>query len=282
MVKIGLNISGQWARQAGHIEEVGLDSVWAGDHLANDMPMVDVTLTLATAAAVTTRLELGMVMQVALRPAAWAAKQIGSLQTLSGNRIQLGVGVGGEWPDEWAAAGVPIKERGRRTDDLLRALPSFLEGHATETPDTGVVIRLTPPAPTPPVWIAGRSAAALRRTGRLGDGWYPAMITPADYARDLAEIHSIAADAGRKAPAGGIQLFGALGSAPDAVAGVLNKNYGLPLEVGEKIVVSGGARQVADRINEFVEAGAEHVSVVSFGPDWRAAADILAEAKRLL
>src|SRR3954471_18857753 len=168
MVKVGMNISGQWARQANFVEEVGLDSVWAGDHLANDMPMVDVTLTLATAAAVTTRLELGMVMQIALRPAAWAAKQIGSLQTLSGNRVQLGVGVGGEWPDEWAAAGVPLAERGRRTNDVLRALPSFLAGHATETPDTGVGIRLPPPAPAPPVWIAGRSAAARRRAGELG------------------------------------------------------------------------------------------------------------------
>jgi alkanesulfonate monooxygenase SsuD/methylene tetrahydromethanopterin reductase-like flavin-dependent oxidoreductase (luciferase family) len=282
MVKVGMNISGQWARDANHIEEVGLDSVWAGDHLANNMPLLDVTLTLATAAAVTTRLELGMVMQIALRPAAWAAKQVGSLQTLSGNRIQLGVGVGGEWPDEWAAAGVPLKERGRRTDDLLRALPSLLDGHATETPDTGVVIRLTPPAPTPPVWIAGRSARALRRTGELGDGWYPAMITPEDYAKDLARIHEIAATVGREAPAGGIQLFGALGSSPDAVADMLNKNYSLPLEVGEKIVVGGGPRQVADRINEFVQAGAEHVSVVSFGADWRASAETLAEAKRLL
>jgi alkanesulfonate monooxygenase SsuD/methylene tetrahydromethanopterin reductase-like flavin-dependent oxidoreductase (luciferase family) len=282
MVKIGTHISGQWAREAGYIEDLGLDSVWAGDHLANDMPMIDLPSTLATAAAVSTRLELAGVMLVALRPAAWSAKQIGSLQTLSGNRLLLGVGVGGQWPDEWAAAGVPIKERGRRTDDLLKALPSLLAGHATETPDTGVVIRLTPPTPTPPIWIAGNSPRALRRAGELGNGWYPAMISPAGYTEGLAKIREIAAAAGRPAPTGGVQLFGTVASTPDTVANILHRNYDLPLEVGRQIVVCGGPRQVADRINSFVAAGAAHVTVVGFDDDWRKHAENLAEAKRLL
>lgn len=282
MVKVGVNISGQHARLAGYVEELGLDSVWAGDHLATNMPMLDVTQTLATAAAVTSSLELGMVMQIALRPAAWAAKQIGSLQTLSGNRVQLGVGVGGEWPDEWAAAGMSLTNRGRRTDETLKALPSLLGGHATETPDTHVVIRLAPAAPTPPVWIAGSSERARRRAAELGDGWYPAMITPTRYADGLAEIRDLAAEAGRPAPRGGLQLFGALGSSTDALAAMLHKQYSLPLEFAEQIVLGGTSAQVADRINEFVKAGAEHVSVVVTGGEWQAQADLLAEVKRLL
>jgi alkanesulfonate monooxygenase SsuD/methylene tetrahydromethanopterin reductase-like flavin-dependent oxidoreductase (luciferase family) len=245
--------------------------------------MLDVTLTLATAAAVTTRIELGMVMQIALRPSAWAAKQIGSLQTLSGNRIQLGIGVGGQWPDEWAAAGVPLEGRGQRTDSVLKALPSLLIGHATETPDTKVVIRLAPPAPMPPIWIAGASARARRRTAEFGDGWYPAMITPAKFASGLAEIRDLADKAGRPAPIGGIQPFGALGTSTGTVAKTLNKNYSLPLEVADKIVVGGTPSRVADQINEFVEAGAEHVSVVAMGAgDWRTQAELLAQAKALL
>ncbi|TCO64777.1 LLM class flavin-dependent oxidoreductase [Actinocrispum wychmicini] len=282
MVKVGINISGQQARLAGQVEDLGLDSVWAGDHLATNMPVLDVTQTLATAAAVTSTVELGMVMQIALRPAAWAAKQIGSLQTLSGNRVQLGVGVGGEWPDEWAAAGMSLAGRGRRTDDTLKALPSLLGGHATRTPDTNVVIRLTPVAPTPPVWIAGSSQRARRRAAELGDGWYPAMITPARYAEGLTEIRDLAAEAGRPAPRGGLQLFGALGTTTDALAAMLNKQYSLPFDLAGQILLGGAPAQVADRINEFVKAGADHVSVVAAGPDWRTQADLLAEVKALL
>jgi alkanesulfonate monooxygenase SsuD/methylene tetrahydromethanopterin reductase-like flavin-dependent oxidoreductase (luciferase family) len=283
MVKVGINISGESARHASFYEDLGLSSLWAGDHLANDMPLLDVTLTLATAAADTSRIELGMVMQIALRPSAWAAKQIGSLQTLSGNRIQLGVGVGGQWPDEWAAAGVPLEGRGHRTDEILKALPSLVTGHATETPDTKVVIRLTPSAPTPPIWIAGSSARARRRTAEFGDGWYPAMITPAQFASGLAEIHELADKAGRPAPIGGVQLFGALGTSTGSVAKTLNKNYSVPLEVAEQIVVGDTPSRVAGRINDFVEAGAEHVSVVAMGTgDWRVQAELLAQAKALL
>ncbi len=246
------------------------------------MPMIDVGMTLATAAAVTKRIELGMVMQIALRPSAWAAKQIGSLQTLSGNRIQLGVGVGGEWPDEWAAAGVPLRNRGRRTDELLKVLPSLLEGHATRTPDTGVVIRLTPPAPTPPIWIAGASQRARRRAAEFGDGWYPAMLTPSQYADGLNDITELSAGFGRKTPMGGVQLFGSLGGTPDAVAHMLNKNYSMPLDQAARIVLHGAPTQVADQIHEYVEAGAEHVSVVAIGTSWQTQAELLAEAKALL
>jgi alkanesulfonate monooxygenase SsuD/methylene tetrahydromethanopterin reductase-like flavin-dependent oxidoreductase (luciferase family) len=277
MVKIGINISGTSARHAGFVEELGLDSVWAGDHLANDMPILDCTLTLAAAAAVTSQLSLGMVMQIALRPAAWAAKQIGSLQTLSGNRIQLGIGVGGQWPDEWAAAGTPLTGRGRRTDLVLRALPSFLSGHATRTPDTDVIIRLTPPADMPVIWIAGSGQRARRRAVEHGDGWLPAMITPAAYKNGLAEIRD------KKPITGGVQLFGSLGTSTDALAKMLQKQYGLSAEVADQILLGGSPTQIADRINDFVDAGAEHVSVATIGAEnWRTQAELLAEAKRLL
>jgi alkanesulfonate monooxygenase SsuD/methylene tetrahydromethanopterin reductase-like flavin-dependent oxidoreductase (luciferase family) len=282
MVRIGINVAAESARHARHFEDLGLDSIWAGDHLANDRPLLDCTLTLATAAAVTERIELGMVMQLALRPAAWAAKQIGSLQTLSANRVQLGVGVGGEWPDEWAAAGQPLTGRGRRTDEALKALPSLISGHATRTPDTSVIIRLTPPATPPPIWIAGSGERARRRTAELGDGWYPAMVTPGQYTKGLNEIREQAGRHGRPAPRGGVQLFGSLGTTTDAMASMLNKTYGLSAEMAGQILLGGAPRQVADRINEFMAAGAEHITVATFGGNWRTQAELLAEAKALL
>ncbi|MET0135506.1 MAG: LLM class flavin-dependent oxidoreductase [Kibdelosporangium sp.] len=279
MVKIGINLAGLApAAEARHAEDLGLDSMWAGDHLANDMPGLDCTLALAAASAATTSLSLGMVMQLALRPAAWAAKQIGSLQTLSGNRIELGVGVGGEWPDEWAAAGMSLSDRGRRTDAALEALPGLLAGQATPTPDTGVTIRLLPAAPVPPVWIAGGSGRAQRRAAAHGTGWLPAMVTPKELSAGLTSI------AGRtdRQVQGGVQLFGALGTTTEALAHNLNKWYSLPADRAARILLGGAPTQIAERLAEFTDAGASHITVATSGPNWQIQAELLAEAKRLL
>jgi hypothetical protein len=81
---------------ARHVERLGLDSVFVGDHLISDRPLLDSVVTLATAAAVTERIRLGFgVMVVPLRHPAWVAKQVASLQHLSGNRVILGLGSGG-------------------------------------------------------------------------------------------------------------------------------------------------------------------------------------------
>src|SRR6185369_12346784 len=94
------------ARQA---ERLGFDSVWSVDHLAFHSGVLEPVVTLAAAAAVTERVELGFgVLLAALRHPALLAKQLGSLHTLSGDRLHLGIGVGGENPAEWAAAGVPV------------------------------------------------------------------------------------------------------------------------------------------------------------------------------
>ncbi len=127
-------------------ERAGFDSVWVGDHLADGRPILESTVALAAAAAVTERVRLGFgVLQLALRHPAWAAKQIGSLQTLSRGRLVLGVGAGGDTPLEWAAAGVPVAERGARTDRALAALP----GPGPSWPPA------PPPAPRPPPTPAG-------------------------------------------------------------------------------------------------------------------------------
>lgn len=278
-----MNLTGhEPAEFAKHVEQTGLDAFWVGDHLANDLPMLDSTVSVAAAAAVTTRIELGLFTQVALRRSAWVARHVGSLQTLSRNRILLGVGIGGEWPDEWAAAGMPLDGRGKRTDDTLKALPGLITGHATRTPDTGVTIRLSPAATMPPVWIGGGSQRARRRVAELGDGWLPAMVTPGELTKGLDEIKELASHLDRPEPRGGAQLFGSLGTSTDALAHNLNKWYGLPADKAAQILVGGAPTQIAARLHEFIEAGAEHVTVVTFGPDWRIQAELLATAKELL
>jgi hypothetical protein len=81
---------------ARYVEDAGLDSVWMGDHLATDVATVDATIGLATAAAVTDRVAMGVSVYVpAIRPLAWAAKQVASLQYVSGERVILGIGLVG-------------------------------------------------------------------------------------------------------------------------------------------------------------------------------------------
>jgi alkanesulfonate monooxygenase SsuD/methylene tetrahydromethanopterin reductase-like flavin-dependent oxidoreductase (luciferase family) len=129
--------------------------VWSTDHLVASAPILDSTVVLATAAAVTDRITIGFgVMLLALRPVAWAAKQIATLQQVSGNRVVLGVGTGNPDGDiGWRAAGVPFQDRGRRTDEALRVLPALVTGQPAVLGD-GLEVTLTPGSPMPPVLVA--------------------------------------------------------------------------------------------------------------------------------
>ena len=106
-------------------ERAGLDCLWAEDRLmAGQMSVLDSSLTLAAAAAVTDRIAIGFSVYVpSLRPLAWAAKQIASLQHIAGSgRLRLGVGLGGGPEQEYHAAGFYREHRARRTDEFLRLL----------------------------------------------------------------------------------------------------------------------------------------------------------------
>ncbi len=124
---------------ARHAEDLGLESVWVVDQLiaGTGVPLVDSVVALSTAAAVTTRVRLGFgVMIVPLHPVVLLAKQVGSLQYVSGNRVILGVGAGGDRHDlSWRAAGVARRDRGKRTDAALRVLPGLLAGEWTRLED---------------------------------------------------------------------------------------------------------------------------------------------------
>src|SRR5262249_28492780 len=104
---------------ARHAEQAGLDGIFTGDHLAAAAPRLDASIVLAIAASATSRVKIGFgVMVLALRGPAWAAKQVATLQALSGERVILGVGAGGgmHGTAAWDAVGIPSSERGRATD----------------------------------------------------------------------------------------------------------------------------------------------------------------------
>jgi alkanesulfonate monooxygenase SsuD/methylene tetrahydromethanopterin reductase-like flavin-dependent oxidoreductase (luciferase family) len=183
-------------------EEAGLDSVWSTDHLVASAPILDSSVVLATAAAVTDRITIGYgVMLLALRPVAWAAKQIATLQQVSGNRVALGVGTGNPAHGDigWRAAGVSFRDRGRRTDEALRLLPALVTGQPAVLGD-GLEVTLAPGSPMPPVLVAGNGDRALRRAAAYGDGWLSIALPPEEVAASLGVLGEFAAQFGRPTP----------------------------------------------------------------------------------
>jgi probable F420-dependent oxidoreductase len=186
------------------IEALGYASVWCGDHLSFNNPYYESLTLLAAWATVTTRIKLGTaVYLLALRPPALAAKQTATVDQLSGGRLIFGVGVGGENPKEFEVVGVPHKERGARVTEAIDAVrtlwrdtPATFRGRFTSF--EGVSLDPKPvQRPGPPIWIGGRSEAALVRAGRQGDGWISYVVQPDRYAQSLVRVRSAAAEAGR-------------------------------------------------------------------------------------
>lgn len=279
------------AGSARYAEQVGLDCLWAGDHLVmGDVPLLDSTLTLAAAAAVTRDIGIGSaVFLPALRPLIWAGRQVATLSHLAGGRLQLGVGAGAGPGEEYVAAGQRRSERGRHTDEFLRLLPALLAGRAITVGagDGAVAVRVLPPAPMPTVWIGGSSAVALERTVRFGDGWLGALVTPAEFAEASARLRELAAGAGRPMPRLGLVTHATIGRSDDrslqaSGVAVLRSAYGLPTERAEQLVVAGSPTRVAARLAEYVAIGAEQLVVISDQGPWEQACDLLSVTRSRL
>jgi probable F420-dependent oxidoreductase len=178
-------------RAAVQAEELGFADAWASEHIivpagAPYPPSAvfwDPVLTLTWAAAFTGRIGLGTsVLVLPMRHPLPLAKELATLQNLSGGRLVLGAGVG--WmAAEFAALGVPFAERGRRMDEgiaLMRAVwaddpVSFAARHVPAVVDA---MRMLPKPEGPiPIWIGGSSEAALRRALRQ-DGWHGSRLSP--------------------------------------------------------------------------------------------------------
>jgi alkanesulfonate monooxygenase SsuD/methylene tetrahydromethanopterin reductase-like flavin-dependent oxidoreductase (luciferase family) len=161
-------------------EAAGFDGVYVGDHILHPRPLLESVVTLSFVAAATERVSIGpCVMLVGLRHPVVLAKQLATLDQLSGGRLRLGIGVGGEYPDEWTACDSPIERRGATTDESVHTLRALLDGHPVEGRGP-----ITPAAAhRVPFLFAGRRPAALRRAARLGDGWIGYLISASGLAR---------------------------------------------------------------------------------------------------
>jgi probable F420-dependent oxidoreductase len=254
------------------VERAGFDSVWTGDHVSFHNPLYESLTLLASYASITTRIKLGTgVYLLALRPPAIAAKITATLDVLSGGRLIFGVGVGGENPKEFELTGSPHKERGARVTegiDVVRALwrdtPASFDGRFTKF--TGVSLDPKPvQRPGPPIWIGGRSDAALARAGRQGDGWVSYVVQASRFKESLATIHAAAASAGRSLDAftPAHMPFITVGrdyeTARATWVRLLSKQYAQDFgPLAGKYGVIGTPAQCAEQLHPFVEAGCRY------------------------
>jgi probable F420-dependent oxidoreductase len=175
-------------------DELGLDSVWATEHIIVGPEGVDPygrvfdpLVTLGWIAGLTTRVALGTsIVLVPLHNPIHLAKEAATLQELSGGRVRLGVGMG--WhEDEFRFMGVEFAGRGQRGDEALRLMRVLWGGERSfegvhwsfEDATFGPV-----PATPPEIWVGGGSVRAIRRARELGDVWHPSRsIGPDDVRR---------------------------------------------------------------------------------------------------
>ncbi|MGY1663622.1 LLM class flavin-dependent oxidoreductase [Geodermatophilus sp. SYSU D00705] len=259
------------AAEARAAEDAGYDGVSSGEHLFFHSPHANGFVALAAAAGATSRIRLLSALTVVpLYPAALAAKLATTLDRVSGGRFDLGIGVGGEHPPEFVAAGVEVGERGARADEaleLFRALwaggPVDFTGRFTRVP--GLALDPGPVQPGgPPIWLGGRRPAAIRRAGRSADVWMPYMYTPEQLARSLAEVREAAEAAGRDPDAvrGAVFCWGGVDEdaarsrrqVVETVSAVYAQDFDA---LADRYLLHGDPDRVTARIREYADAGAE-------------------------
>jgi alkanesulfonate monooxygenase SsuD/methylene tetrahydromethanopterin reductase-like flavin-dependent oxidoreductase (luciferase family) len=194
---------------------------------------------------------------------------------LSGGRLVFGVGVGGENPKEFELCGVAHKERGARVNeaiDVVRTLwrdtPASFSGRFTRF--ESVSIDPKPIQRPPPIWIGGRSDAALKRAGRQGDGWVSYVVQADRYAQSLDKIRAAAAGRSLDGFTAAHLVFITVGrdfeAAKKAWVRVLSKRYAQDFEpLAKRYGVIGTPEQCAEQLEVFRAAGCNYFLMSAIG-----------------
>lgn len=269
-------------RFAQALERIGYDHIDVFDHVVMGfpiegrppgpynaaMPILEALVALGFLAAATSRMTLGTeVLVLPQRDPTLVAKQVSTLDTLSGGRIRLGVGVG--WQEsEYEALGADFHTRGARMDEAITLLRTYwtepqvtFEGRHYRAQAMGMEPK-PPQGRRLPIWIGGGSEAALRRVGRLGDGWLASRVTDADDARrSIATIQRYAEEAGRDPAAIGLQSM----VAPPPRDAEGKRFYAEPARVVARVaeLQKMGFHGVALNATAVFQAGARSVEAMS-------------------
>ena len=261
--------------EAQTVEAAGFDLLACGEHLFFHGPVPNAFVTLAAAAGATSRIRLiSSITLLPLYPAALAAKLAATLDRVSKGRFEIGIGAGGEYPAEFEAVGVDPSTRFRRLEEGLQVLRSLFtcervsfEGEFTTLRE----VALDPPPVQvggPPIWLGGRKDGAIRRAGRYADVWLPYMVDPIRLRESLAGVRDAASAHGRPAEAvsGAVFAWTCVDRDGDRARrtgiDVVSKAYAQDFApLADRYLVLGTPEQVATRLAEFAEAGADKILI---------------------
>lgn len=221
-VNVGVQSLDQLVGLARHAEAHGVESLWTFEHVVMpedyaskypyspngkmgippETPFIDPLIALTAIAAATSTVRLGTGVNILSQAnPLLLAKQVASLDVLSGGRFMLGAGIG--WlEEEYRAMGVPFERRGARFDDYVAAMRKVWAGetveHQSEFLDWTGFKSYPLPVQTPfPVVIGGSKGKAHARIARLGNGWYAPSADPEEIAGHLEGIRAACAEIGR-------------------------------------------------------------------------------------
>lgn len=275
MIRVGLTCGGVWwgPELFQDIERRGFDSIWTGEHIVFHRPILDGISVVAGLAAVTERVEIGpAAIMVPLRNPTLLAKELASIDIMSNGRLIVTAGVGGDYPKEFEACGVPHARRGRRTTEMVEVMRKYwteerFSYHGQAIDLDNVWMEPKPVSPNGPrIWMAGRSKAAMERAARLGDGYMPYMFTAEECADSMRQIREAAERREQPLREGFVLSAFIYVSLQDdrsyarrLAVEDLAWRYNQPFDrLVDKYCVFGTAEQVREQLQAYVEAGVTH------------------------
>ncbi len=246
-------------------EAVGMDSIWLSDHIVTRNPNLDITCLFAMIAARTRKVKMGpSVLTLPARHPIHVAKAYATLDYISRGRMIMAVGSGSDMRD-LLASGVPVEHRGARLEEgieILRKLwtQSHVTHHGRFYNFDDVTIEPKPHDGPLDIWIGGRSDAILKRTARMGDGWFPALTSPAEFKRDMEKLIGFGEQYGRQMNPreAGVLLFTYVTDDRELARKVMApfvRALPMPPEEVEQRFIVGPVAQCVEKIQRFVEAG---------------------------
>lgn len=274
-VRIGIQL-GQWPSRdirpeavldlIDYFEALDVDSIWVSDRLVSSALTLEPITFLSYIAGRLRKMKFGTsTLVLPTRNPTVLAKELATLDFLSMGRLFPAIGLGGDESKDLQAVGINKKDRAGRTDEMIMLMRRlWTEENVTFAGKYFSVADATiMPRPWqkkgPPIWIGGRSEAALRRTGRLGDGWLVSSVSADEVERGISAIRDYAADAGRQVPEdhfGVLLPFYFSGSAEKAfaIAGrAVRPRADLPVS---EFTAFGTPDQVRQRVRAYIAAGA--------------------------
>ena len=296
-IRIGIQL-GQWPSRdiqpaavlelVDYFEALDVDSIWVSDRLVSSALTLEPITFLTFIAGRLKNMKLGTsTLVLPTRNPIVLAKELATLDFLSQGRLFPAIGLGGEESRDLQAVGVNKKERAGRADEMIVMMRKLwteekvtFSGKYFSVEDATVT-----PRPWqkhgPPIWIGGRSEAALRRTGRLGDGWLVSSVSPAEVDAGIKTIRRYAAEANRTVPEdhyGVLIPFFFADSAEKAfeLAGrTIRPRADLPTS---EFTAFGTPAQVRAKVKSYMSAGATKFVMRPCGPfdGWREQIAILA------